>query len=74
MRRIFIALVLIFASVIPHAFGAEALKRIRIASKGDGETLLPYLISHQESRRRTPGKQVGSAALRICEEVIVREC
>ena len=27
------------------AFGAEALKKIRIASKAPGESLVPYMIS-----------------------------
>src|SRR4026208_255763 len=43
-RRLFIALLVISVSVAAPAFAADALKKLRIASKGAGETLLPYLI------------------------------
>ncbi|HEV8723993.1 MAG TPA: ABC transporter substrate-binding protein [Candidatus Binatia bacterium] len=73
MRRIFIALVLIFTSVIPHAFGAEALKRIRIASKGGGETLLPYLISQRLGFYKDEGLDVDVIVTRgtVTTQVVV---
>ena len=44
MLRLLIAVMLASCFGLPQTFGAEPLKKIRIASKGGGETLLPYLI------------------------------
>jgi ABC-type nitrate/sulfonate/bicarbonate transport system substrate-binding protein len=44
MLKFLIVLTLAWCFGLPQAFSAEALRKIRIASKGGGETLLPYLI------------------------------
>ena len=43
MLRILIVLLLL-CSGIAEAFAAEALKKIRVASKAAGESLVPYVI------------------------------
>ena len=45
-------------------FGAEALKKIRIASKGAGETLLPYVISQRLGFYREEGLDVDAIVTR----------
>jgi hypothetical protein len=57
-RRIFIALLVISVSIAAPAFAADALKKIRIASKGAGETLLPYLIPQRLGFYREEGLDV----------------
>jgi ABC-type nitrate/sulfonate/bicarbonate transport system substrate-binding protein len=58
MLSILIAVTLAACFWLPQAFGAEALKKIRIASKGGGETLLPYLISQRLGFYRDEGLDV----------------
>lgn len=53
--RYFLATILVSYLGLPDAFSAEALKKIRIASKGGGETLLPYLISQRLGFYRDEG-------------------
>ena len=55
MLKYFLVTVLVSCLNLPDAFGAEALKKIRIASKGGGETLLPYLISQRLGFYRDEG-------------------
>ncbi len=73
MFRVFIALVVLVCSVIPDAFGAEALKKIRIASKGAGETLLPYLIPQRLGFYKEEGLDVDVIVTRgtVTTQVVV---
>ena len=52
MRRIevlraIVAILLFSFLALPQARGAETLKKIRIASKAPGESLVPYMISQR---------------------------
>ncbi|MSP39050.1 MAG: ABC transporter substrate-binding protein [Deltaproteobacteria bacterium] len=58
MQRKFIAIALFLQFISPAAFGAEALKKIRIASKAPGESLVPYLISQRLGFYREEGLDV----------------
>jgi ABC-type nitrate/sulfonate/bicarbonate transport system substrate-binding protein len=58
MWQIFVAMALILSAGMSQALAAEALKKIRIASKGGGETLLPYLISQRLGFYRDEGFDV----------------
>ncbi|HWH76625.1 MAG TPA: ABC transporter substrate-binding protein, partial [Candidatus Binatus sp.] len=58
MRRIFVAIVLFLQFTSPQAFAAEALKKIRIASKAPGESLVPYVISQRLGFYREEGLDV----------------
>ena len=58
MRRTLIAIALLVPITGPAAFGAEALKKIRIASKAPGESLLPYIISQRLGFYREEGLDV----------------
>jgi ABC-type nitrate/sulfonate/bicarbonate transport system substrate-binding protein len=58
MRGILLAVILLFCSRITDSFGAEALKKIRIASKAAGESLVPYLISQRLGFYREEGLDV----------------
>ena len=44
MLRIPLAVILLLSTATAESFGAEALKKIRIASKAAGESLVPYLV------------------------------
>jgi NitT/TauT family transport system substrate-binding protein len=44
MLKTLLAVIVLLCCASAKTFGAEALKKIRIASKGAGESLLPYLI------------------------------
>ncbi len=61
-RLIILALLLELATA--QAFGAEALKKIRIASKGAGESLLPYVISQRLGFYREEGLDVDAIVTR----------
>ena len=73
MKRIILGLGLVFCSVVSQAFGAEALKKIRIASKGAGETLLPYLIPQRLGFYREEGLDVDVIVTRgtVTTQVVV---
>ena len=58
MTKILIALVVIFTSLTAEAFGAESLKKIRIASRSAGETLVPYMIPQRLGFYREEGLNV----------------
>src|SRR5258706_12425643 len=47
MWRKFVAIALFFQFTSPQLFAAEALKKIRIASKAPGESLVPYVIAQR---------------------------
>ena len=55
MSRNFIALVILLNAGVAPAWGGEALKKIIIASKGAGETLLPYVIAQRLGFYREEG-------------------
>ncbi len=72
MRLIYLlALMLCFRP--PLADGAEALKKIRIASKGAGETLLPYIIPQRLGFYREEGLDVDAIVTRgtVTTQVVV---
>ena len=48
-------MIALFAFALPSAFGAEALKKIRIASKAAGESLVPYVIPQRLGFYREEG-------------------
>jgi NitT/TauT family transport system substrate-binding protein len=58
MWRRLIAAALIFGSASHQAFGAEALKKIRIASKAPGESLVPYVIPQRLGFYREEGLDI----------------
>ena len=60
MWRGLIMLALLLELATAQAFGAEALKKIRIASKGAGESLLPYVISQRLGFYREEGLDVDT--------------
>lgn len=73
MVKIFIALLVIFGSIASQTFAAEALKKIMIASKGAGETLLPYLIPQRLGFYREEGLDVDVIVTRgtVTTQVVV---
>src|SRR5258705_2424856 len=58
---------------LPEAFGAEALKKIRIASKAPGESLLPYLVAQRLGFYREEGLDVDVIVTRgtVTTQVVV---
>src|SRR5882724_5146810 len=58
---------------LPEAFGAEALKKIRIASKAPGESLVPYTISQRLGFYREEGLDVDVVVTRgtVTTQVVV---
>ena len=72
-RRIFIALLVISVSIAAPALAADALKKLRIASKGAGETLLPYLIPQRLGFYREEGLDVDVIVTRgtVTTQVVV---
>ena len=64
MWRRFIAAALLFGSASHQVFGAEALKKIRIASKAPGESLVPYAISQRLGFYREEGLDVDVVVTR----------
>lgn len=73
MARIFITMLAIFGSIASQAFAAEALKKIMIASKGAGETLLPYLIPQRLGFYREEGLDVDVIVTRgtVTTQVVI---
>ena len=66
------AMLLVFLA-LPQAFGAEGLKKIRIASKAAGESLVPYLISQRLGFYRDEGLDVDVIVTRgtVTTQVVV---
>lgn len=58
MWRKFVAIALFLQFTSPQLFAAEALKKIRIASKAPGESLVPYVISRRLGFYREEGLDV----------------
>jgi ABC-type nitrate/sulfonate/bicarbonate transport system substrate-binding protein len=58
MLRRLVAVILLLCSVNAESFGAEALKKIRIASKAAGESLVPYMVSQRLGFYREEGLDV----------------
>jgi len=58
MWRKFVAIALFFQFTSPQLFAAEALKKIRIASKAPGESLVPYVIAQRLGIYREEGLDV----------------
>jgi ABC-type nitrate/sulfonate/bicarbonate transport system substrate-binding protein len=73
MLRLLSILTLVLCLDPPHAFAAEALKKVRIASKGGGETLLPYLISQRLGFYKDEGFDVETIVTRgtVTTQVVV---
>src|SRR5882724_6341412 len=73
MWQIFIALVLHLYAANSPAFGAEALKKIRIASKAAGESLVPYVIPQRLGFYREEGMDVDVIVTRgtVTTQVVV---
>lgn len=67
------ALSVLFFGITAQAFGAEALKKIRIASKGAGETLLPYIIPQRLGFYKEEGLDVDAIVTRgtVTTQVVV---
>jgi ABC-type nitrate/sulfonate/bicarbonate transport system substrate-binding protein len=57
----------------PHALGAEALRKIRIASKAAGESLVPYVIAQRLGFYREEGLDVDVIVTRgtVTTQVVV---
>ena len=73
MPRCFIILVLLLQVGAARVFGADALKKIRIASKGAGESLLPYVIPQRLGFYREEGLDVDVIVTRgtVTTQVVV---
>src|ERR1044071_8813198 len=71
-RAIVAALLLSFLG-LSQAHGAEALKKIRIASKAPGESLVPYMISQRLGFYREEGLDVDVIVTRgtVTTQVVV---
>jgi NitT/TauT family transport system substrate-binding protein len=65
--------VLLAHGALAPAFGAEALKKIRIASKAPGEALLPYLVAQRLGFYREEGLDVDVIVTRgtVTTQVVV---
>ena len=64
---------LVLGTEMTEALAAEALKKIRIASKGAGETLLPYLIPQRLGFYKEEGLDVDVIVTRgtVTTQVVV---
>ena len=73
MLRIVIAGVLFVSFGIADVFAAEALKKIRIASKAAGESLVPYVIPQRLGFYREEGMDVDVIVTRgtVTTQVVV---
>jgi ABC-type nitrate/sulfonate/bicarbonate transport system substrate-binding protein len=73
MWQIFIALALLLYAANSPAFAAEALKKIRIASKAAGESLVPYVIPQRLGFYREEGMDVDVIVTRgtVTTQVVV---
>ena len=64
MLKIMIALTVLFGAAVGETNGAEALKKIRIASKAPGDALVPYVISQRLGFYREEGMDVDVVVTR----------
>jgi len=73
MLRLPLAVILLLSTVTAESFGAEALKKIRIASKAAGESLVPYLVSQRLGFYREEGLDVDVIVTRgtVTTQVVV---
>jgi ABC-type nitrate/sulfonate/bicarbonate transport system substrate-binding protein len=73
MLRTLLAVILLLCSVSAESFGAEALKKIRIASKAAGESLVPYVIPQRLGFYREEGLDVEVVVTRgtVTTQVVV---
>ena len=73
MLRTLLAVILLLCSGIADSFGAEALKKIRIASKAAGESLVPYVIPQRLGFYREEGLDVDVVVTRgtVTTQVVV---
>ena len=73
MLRLLTAVTLISCLGLPQAFAAEALKKIRIASKAAGESLVPYVIPQRLGFYREEGMDVDVIVTRgtVTTQVVV---
>ena len=73
MLRIPLAVILLLSTATAESFGAEALKKIRIASKAAGESLVPYLVSQRLGFYREEGLDVDVIVTRgtVTTQVVV---
>jgi ABC-type nitrate/sulfonate/bicarbonate transport system substrate-binding protein len=73
MHRNLVLVVLLFCSGMQEASGAEALKKIRIASKAAGESLVPYVIPQRLGFYREEGMDVDVIVTRgtVTTQVVV---
>jgi len=74
MLRISLVITALLAyGALAPAFGAEALKKIRIASKAPGEALLPYLVAQRLGFYREEGLDVDVIVTRgtVTTQVVV---
>jgi ABC-type nitrate/sulfonate/bicarbonate transport system substrate-binding protein len=73
MWQKFVMLVLLLQFAGPPAFAAEALRKIRIASKAPGESLVPYLIAQRLGFYREEGFDVDVIVTRgtVTTQVVV---
>src|SRR6266404_3712363 len=73
MLRTLLAVILLLCSGIADSFGAEALKKIRIASKAAGESLVPYVIPQRLGFYREEGLDVDVIVTRgtVTTQVVV---
>src|SRR5215813_6746568 len=73
MFRIIIVAALLACLGIGDVFAAEALKKIRIASKAAGESLVPYMISQRLGFYREEGMDVDVVVTRgtVTTQVVV---
>jgi NitT/TauT family transport system substrate-binding protein len=73
MLKTLLAVVLLLVLGITHVFAAEALKKIRIASKAAGESLVPYVIPQRLGFYRDEGLDVEVIVTRgtVTTQVVV---
>ncbi len=73
MPKVMTGTMLFLCLALPEAFGAEALKKIRIASKAPGESLVPYTISQRLGFYREEGLDVDVVVTRgtVTTQVVV---
>lgn len=68
-----LTVVLLLCSMVPEAQGAEVLKKIQIASKAAGESLVPYVIPQRLGFYREEGLEVDVIVTRgtVTTQVVV---
>lgn len=71
--RLILFLALMMCSRVPFTDGAEALKKIRIASKGAGESLLPYVLPQRLGFYKEEGLDIDAIVTRgtVTTQVVI---